>query len=591
MGLEQVPVTGKAGKKLLKICMGDIYPNPMVVYREYVQNSCDSLQEAESNGFFQSKTQKTVSIEIKSNSITIHDRGIGVKNDDVEKCLIWLSYSNKSGQAIGRYGIGRLTGAKYCDELVFETSAMGESVKNVVRFDAKKAREILASNDEYEVQQVIEMVTTRFREEEISDQHFFRVTLNSVFERHLLDVEMAKAYLEETVPVDFSSQFKDYILNPAFEKETEFEELYNKLTTCNVYLNSASIKKPYDSSVINSSNQEERVGNAKFFKLENDGELLAWGWYAMTASAKQFTGSVPFRKIRLRQLNMAVGDETYFDNLYDKDADSSYFIGEIYAVHPAIEPTTGREGLTDNDYKKIFEHQVKTKFKSMAKEYYALSKFGSGILEPLAKYSRTLRMINKEVESGGRTAEEVKVEKSEATAKLKETKDKLTNDLTKIRNAKKIDDLIDGIVEYYQELSDAETEKYNKQKDTQKNNSLINKFNISNEIEKLMGDKERADKESQSNQQGFLGESSDNPTQDIQGKSVPSNTTPSTQDSPNNESNDPQQVDELDVYKGMTALEKALIRKVYKILNGQKDLAPTIREKLKSKMAKQLTKK
>lgn len=590
MAAEQIPVTGKAGKKLLKICMGDIYPNPMVVYREYVQNSCDSLQEAESNNYFQSKTQKVVSIDIKSNSITIHDRGIGVKNDDIEKSLIWLSYSNKTGQAIGRYGIGRLTGAKYCDELVFETSALGETCKNTVRFDAKKARDILASNEEYEVQEVIEMVTTRFRDDEDANQHFFRVTMNNVFERHLLDEDLAKTYLADTVPVDYSTQFKDYILNPAFSLSSEFENLYNTLTTCNVYLGGTPIRKSYDSSVINSNNQEERVGKARFFKIENDGELLAWGWYSMTVSAKQFIGSVPFRKIRLRQLNMAVGDETYFDNFYDKDADSSYFVGEIFAVHKDIEPTTGREGLTDNEYKKLFEHQVKSKFKLMAKEYYALSKFGSGILEPLAKNSRMLRILNKEVEAGVKTIDVVKSERSEATAKLKEAKDKLTNELTKIRNAKKIDDLIDGIVEYYQELSDAETEKYNKQKDTQKNNTLVNKFNISNEIEKLMGDKERAEKEAEEEVSNSSETTGNESTVDHQGNGVPNSKT-NTDSTSTSDASEDKKTDELDVYKGLTALEKTLIRKVYKILNGQKDLAPTIREKLKAKMVKQLTKK
>ena len=29
---ENIPFNARAGKKLLKICMGDIYPNPMVVY-------------------------------------------------------------------------------------------------------------------------------------------------------------------------------------------------------------------------------------------------------------------------------------------------------------------------------------------------------------------------------------------------------------------------------------------------------------------------------------------------------------------------------------------------------------------------------
>lgn len=80
-------------------------------------------------------------------------------------------------------------------------------------------------------------------------------------------------------------------------------------------LNGASIQKLYSKSVVNSTNQEERIGKIRLFKLMNENELLAWGWYAMTVTAKQFISTVPFRKIRLRQLNMAVGDLTYFDNL------------------------------------------------------------------------------------------------------------------------------------------------------------------------------------------------------------------------------------------------------------------------------------
>lgn len=584
MGLEHVSIDPKAGKNLLKICMGDIYPNPMVVYREYVQNSCDSLQEAEQCGLFSQKTEKMVSISIESKSITIRDRGIGVKNDDVEKCLIWLSYSQKKGQAIGRYGIGRLTGAKYCDELVFETSANGEPCKNTIHFDAKKAREILASDEEYEVQEVIKMVTTRTRDEEKVDQHYFRVTLNNVFERHLLDEDKAKLYLAETVPVDYSTSFKDYILNPAFENNSEFESLCKELITCNVFLNGAPIRKPYYSSVTNSSNQEERVGNANFFKLEHEGELLAWGWYAMTVSAKQFTATVPFRKIRLRQLNMAVGNETYFDNLYSKDADSSYFIGEVFVVHESIEPTTGREGLTDNDYKKMFEYQLKTKFKSMAKEYYDLSKFGSGVLEPLAKGIRSMRAVNRDVDLGLKTLESTKNERAEINSKIQEAKKKLQVDLTKIRKAGKIDTLIYGIVEYYQELSDAETEKYNNLKDVQKANSQIKKVNLKSEIDKIMGEKSDLEPTDNNPSENLT----PTPASDNEGSSSPNNT--NNDNNPSAPTDDTSQ-SELDVYKCLTSLERGVIKKVYKILNGQKDLAPSIREKLKIKMVKQLTKK
>lgn len=278
---EKINFKSRAGKKLLKICMGDLYPNPMVVYREYVQNSCDALQEAEQRGMFETSAQKTVSIQIGANKITIHDRGIGVEADKVVSSLIDLSFSQKNGDAIGRYGVGRLTGAKYCDELVFETSADGENVKSIVHFNAKKAREIIASDADLECTDVIDMVTECFRDEELASQHYFRVTMNNVFERHLLDMEMAKDYLSETVPIDFSPSFKDYVLEPSLGEAPNFEPLAKKLIQCNVVLNGASIKKPYEPAVKNSQNIDEKIGKANFFKLEHEGVLLAWGWYSM----------------------------------------------------------------------------------------------------------------------------------------------------------------------------------------------------------------------------------------------------------------------------------------------------------------------
>lgn len=573
---EDISFKSRAGKKLLKICMGDIYPNPMVVYREYVQNSCDSLQAAEKTGLFDNNVQKTVSISIKSDSITIHDRGVGVRMDDVVTSLIDLSFSQKNGESIGRYGIGRLTGAKYCDEVIFETSAKGEDKKSIVKFNAKMAREIIDSDEEMECTDVVDKVTTCTREDELADQHYFRVTLNKVFEQHLLDENGARQYLAETVPVDFSSTFKDYLLNPAFEEFPEYAEMYNKVPCCTVILNGAPIKKLYNSSVINSSNQEERIGKIRFFKLKNEDELLAWGWYAMTVTAKQFVSSVPFRKIRLRQLNMAVGDLTYFDNLYRKDADAPYFIGEVYAIHPQIEPTTGREGLVDNLYKKLFEHKIKELFERLNKEYNELSKFGSQVLEPLTTNMRLLRSENKSVETNLKTPEESKESSAKYKKALNDAKDKLANELTKIRKNGRITDLIDGIVEHYQNVSDSEIEKYNKQKDVQKANALINKFSITGEIQKIMGEK----KVSQS-------------TDKVDDKTYDSSNTDNLQKIENDKlgQQTPIVKSEFDAYSGLTTLEKSLVKKVYKILDGQKDLAPSIREKLKAKMEKKLTRK
>ena len=579
---EKIDFHSRAGKKLLKICMGDLYPNPMVVYREYVQNSCDALQEAEKRGMFDATAKKTVSIQIDSNRITIHDRGIGVEANEVVRSLIDLSFSQKNGDAIGRYGVGRLTGAKYCDELVFETSALGESVKSIVRFNAKKARDIIASDEELECTDVVDMVTEYIREEEQELQHYFRVTMNNVFESHLLDENKAKEYLSETVPIDYSPSFKDFVLNTALEENESYLNLYNNLVLCNVSVNGARLKKLYEPVVKNSQNIDEKVGRAKYFKLENEGVILAWGWYSMTVSAKQYINTVPFRKIRLRQLNMAVGDVTYLDNLYKKDADASYFIGEVHIVHHEIEPTTGRDGLVDNKLKKLFEFKLREKFSEIEKEYNALSKFGSQVLEPLATSIRELRILNKEVEAGVKTAEDTKEKKSQLAAKQKEVKDKLANDLTKIKKAGKIDDLIDDIVEYYQDLSDVETEKHNKTKEAQKNNTIVNKVNLAIEIEKQMGES--------ATQNSNAGASETNDSNNPPSGMDFANDDPSSVPAPAPD-NKPNSLSELDAYKSLTRLEQSIIRKVYKILDGQKDLAPSIREKLKAKMSKQLTKK
>ena len=42
--------SSKSGKKLMMICMGNNYTNPMVVYREYIQNACDQIDIADTAG-------------------------------------------------------------------------------------------------------------------------------------------------------------------------------------------------------------------------------------------------------------------------------------------------------------------------------------------------------------------------------------------------------------------------------------------------------------------------------------------------------------------------------------------------------------
>lgn len=68
-----------AGKFLLEILTRGMYSNPMHVYREYIQNSSDSIDKAIEAGILQSaEAEIHISIDAKERSIIIRDNGLGI---------------------------------------------------------------------------------------------------------------------------------------------------------------------------------------------------------------------------------------------------------------------------------------------------------------------------------------------------------------------------------------------------------------------------------------------------------------------------------------------------------------------------------
>lgn len=560
---EEISVNAKVGKKLLKICMGDLYPNPLVVFREYVQNSCDSLHDAERDGLITDPQQKIISISILSHSITIHDRGTGVKLDDVKRHLIDLSYSSKGEESIGQYGIGRFTGAKYCDELVFETSAKGEPRKSIVTFNAKRAREVMDSDVDYELTEVMNEVTRHQTDDEDVDLHYFRVTMKSVNDEHLLNIDGVRDYLSMTIPVRYEEAFMDEVLMPAFEEGPEYRDYFLKLPQCIVRLNDVDVRKPFDTIFKNSQNKNEKIGKAKFFKLKNEDDVLAWGWYSMSATAKQII-SVPFRKIRLRKLNMTIGDDTTLDSFYQNETDPTYFVGEIHILHKDIEPTTGREGLSDSLTKKLFERRLKDQLKIMRREYYDLSKLGSEGIVKYAQAVQTIRIVNKQKSAGTIDNDEANETLRKATEQKEKAEESIRDFTNKLKKRQR-EDLVEDLISYYQAESDDAIEKHNRDKSVQKANTIIQKVNLKSDIEKLV-----------------TPDPIPIPDDDVK--------------QPKNDKSDDvnpvkeKEPTELDIYDSLTQLEKSVVKKVYHILNNERALDDKTRAKIKGKIVKALIK-
>lgn len=223
----------KIGKGLLKICMGDNYTDATVVFREYVQNAIDAIYQAETLGII-SNTDNYVSININNCDVEIMDRGIGVKAEEIGPILVDLGNSTKTNSDIGKYGIGRLSGANWCDRIVFETSYYGESVRSILTFDSKLAREKVNIKDSQDCGDVMDLVTSCITEPEAEDQHYFRVTLCNVKEE-LRDEDTIRNYLSFIAPVPYDENFYDDCQKKAFAMYPEFKELSFNEKTCKVH--------------------------------------------------------------------------------------------------------------------------------------------------------------------------------------------------------------------------------------------------------------------------------------------------------------------------------------------------------------------
>lgn len=110
-------MTKKVGAGIVEIITESLYDKPIVIFREYVQNSADSLSEAQ-NGTHAEGLQ----IEIWENngSLFFLDNGVGISQNSFEEKMGNIAFSGKiKAKNIGYKGIGRLSGISYCNRLHF----------------------------------------------------------------------------------------------------------------------------------------------------------------------------------------------------------------------------------------------------------------------------------------------------------------------------------------------------------------------------------------------------------------------------------------------------------------------------------------
>ena len=240
------------GRQIFDIVTSGMYDDPLMIYREYIQNSVDSIDQAVEKDLLKSERgQISITLDGHERSIVIQDNGVGLSNDVAHSILINFGCSPKEGKnRRGFRGIGRLGGLAYCDEMIFETRAFRNEAVAIVSWSRRKF-DIISSDlkNDLTLQQTIQAVVSKeyARATDKTPDHFFKVTLRNVHRFHadiLMNPKTVCAYLSQTAPVPYNSEMFSY---------TEGIEAY--LSTLNDYkcyqilVNGKQIFKPYSDEI------------------------------------------------------------------------------------------------------------------------------------------------------------------------------------------------------------------------------------------------------------------------------------------------------------------------------------------------------
>lgn len=339
------------GKDILEVLSSAMYVEPLAIYREYIQNSADAIDEARRAGVLGAKEagKVEINIDLDKRTVTIRDNGTGIPSAEFESRMTSFGASAKRGTtARGFRGVGRLSGLAYCQELIFRSRAAGESQVSELKWDCRKAKTLLRSADfSGDLAAVVaQSVQARKIKNKAAPEHFFEVELRGVPRYRndwLLNPGMIEDYLSQVAPLPFAPEFK-YAgdITAMLEKQVGLTGISLKIAG-----NGDASFRPHRDSFDVSGGNDTFQGLQEIKIPGSDGGTAAVGW-VLHHGYKGALQSPSLRGLRLRSGNIQVGGNDILEDLFVETRFNSWCIGEIHVVDQRIIPNGRRDHYEQN---------------------------------------------------------------------------------------------------------------------------------------------------------------------------------------------------------------------------------------------------
>ena len=362
------------GAAVLEIFAGSLYKTSWSIFREYIQNSCDSIDEAEKSGLLaEGEGLINIFIDKDNRSIVIEDNATGIKADNFAKVLGSIADSGKDPSTHkGFIGIGRLIGLGCCESVTFTAKSKGERIISKLTCDSDLMRELLTSDTKFTVDEVLKQIN-KFSQEFTSDteSHYFIVELNEIKSDHdyLLDVDSVKKSLEFVVPLPYSDNFHEF----STQIHEHAKEIGYKIDEYKIFLNDEQVFKPYN-TIFPVSGGDDEIREIQFWDIrDKNNNLFAWMWYGISSFKGVIKDGCPMRGIRLRKENIQIGSDDVLQKLYPEDRGNHFFIGELFCVSKSLIPTTPRDYFVENPARIALENYLRVVFENKLSKFYRVA--------------------------------------------------------------------------------------------------------------------------------------------------------------------------------------------------------------------------
>jgi len=334
------------GKDVLELLSTAMYVDPLTIYREYIQNAADAIDQARAGS--RDAGRVAIGLDGSSRIVTIRDDAAGIPASEFRRVLTSVGASAKRGtEARGFRGVGRLSGLAYARSLTFQSRAAGETRVSTMTWDCQALRTALRDpSDTRDLASIIGAIATTTVADEAGDP-YFEVRLEGVARQgddRVMSPRAVADYLSEIAPVP---------LDPSFAHSSAIDERLGAtvaLGDLTITINGGEpLTRPFRDELTVDGSRPLRLREVAFVEVPSiDGGIAAVGWIAHHDYEGAIHPSTNVRGLRIRAGDVQVGEAGVLAGVFPESRFDAWTVGEIHVLDPRIIPNGRRDDFERN---------------------------------------------------------------------------------------------------------------------------------------------------------------------------------------------------------------------------------------------------